>query len=204
MSLSVEIYDVLSSFWRPDVFLHPLTHRFIRGAVQIIGRTVNFVGDGLHGKLQFGEEKKKPMPSKESSEVAGNGEFTLEALDEPPSSASRDPYYYLIDVAAVAWEMNILESNLTDEFIDATCKAAVGNETETVKRKGISGLVRSVMLDVSIQIGPLIKKAWNEVIVNILISKCCGPLAAIRTLPHHTVWPTVHHLHSLRHLFRPF
>lgn len=179
LSLFVEIYDVLSSFWRPDVFLRPLTHRFIRGAVQIIGRTVSFVGEGLDGQIQFGEEKEPELPKAENG--SENGDFTLDELDKP-MAASRDPYFWhenLMDVAAVSWEMNILESKLTHEFIESACNAAVGQGSKA-EREEISSLVKEVLSEVSCQIGPLVKKAWNEVIVNILTSKCCGPLAAVK------------------------
>ena len=41
-------------FWGPRILLKPLTHRFLRGATQLLGRAIAFVIDGLDKKLNFG------------------------------------------------------------------------------------------------------------------------------------------------------
>jgi hypothetical protein len=57
LSFFLELYDIVLGLWRPDVILRPLTHRFLRGAVQLVGRSVAFLLDGLEGKIKFGVEK---------------------------------------------------------------------------------------------------------------------------------------------------
>lgn len=54
LPIFVELYDILVSMWKSTIFLRPLTHRFLRGAVQLIGRLLAFVKEGLDGKMEFG------------------------------------------------------------------------------------------------------------------------------------------------------
>jgi len=54
LPIFVELYDVLLSMWKSTVFLRPLTHRFLRGAVQLVGRMLAFVRGGLEGGIEFG------------------------------------------------------------------------------------------------------------------------------------------------------
>ena len=54
LPIFVELYDVLLSMWKSNVFLRPLSHRFMRGAVQLVGRMLAFVRGGLEGEIEFG------------------------------------------------------------------------------------------------------------------------------------------------------
>ena len=47
LSIFVELYDILSRMWSSTLFLQPLTHRFLRVAVQLVGRMLAFVRGGL-------------------------------------------------------------------------------------------------------------------------------------------------------------
>jgi len=49
----------LLGLWHPDVILRPLTNRFLRGAVQLVGRVVAFIDEGMDGKSMLGEEPKE-------------------------------------------------------------------------------------------------------------------------------------------------
>lgn len=41
-------------------------------------------------------------------------------------------------------------------------------------------LVSETLIEASQEIEPLIEESWNEIIVNILIKSCCGPLSAVK------------------------
>mmetsp|Transcript_7891 Transcript_7891/g.13064 ORF Transcript_7891/g.13064 Transcript_7891/m.13064 type:complete len:541 (-) Transcript_7891:8-1630(-) len=183
LPLFVEVFDILHSFWRPDVFLRPLTHRFLRGAVQIIGRFAAFVNDGLEGKIMFGEEK-KPIVAIDERTGDINGDTILAGRLEQPKAYSRDPYKWgeiLEDVAAVAWELTVLKSKITHEIVETAKSAATNVDMITEQEKeDIGGLVGQVLTDAAQKIDPLVQKSWNEVIVNILVAKCCGPLGAVK------------------------
>lgn len=175
LPLFLELYDILLGLWRPDVILRPLTHRFLRGAVQLIGRVVAFVAEGLEGKIKFGEE----TPEGTAMENGGSHE----ANGHASSHVSRDPYCWgenVRDVAAVAWELTVLESRMNSEYIDTVAKAVVSKDTSESEQQELKSLARDVLVDASQQIGPVVNKCWNEVVVNILTGKCCGPLAAVK------------------------
>lgn len=182
LPLFVEVFDILDSFWRPDVFLRPLTHRFLRGAVQIIGRFAAFVNDGLEGKIMFGQEKKPPVLGDDGLDA--NGDNILGGNLEKAQAYTRDPYHWgeiLEDVAAVAWELTVLKSKIAHEIIDAAKSVSTNVDLSSEEeREEISGLVTEVLTEASEKLEPLVQKSWNEVIVNILVAKCCGPLAAVK------------------------
>lgn len=181
LSLFVEVYDILNSFWRKDVYLRPLTHRFLRGAVQIVGRLVSFVHVGLTGKLKFGEEKKPPeQPVQNGS--GHNEDSVLDEIVDRETSVTRDPYIWgenIEDVASVAWELTMLESRLNREYSEVILKVATRNCSETDKTE-MGTLVSEVLSDVSQKIVPLVDQSWNEVIVSLLTAKCCAPLGAVK------------------------
>ena len=181
LPLFVEVYVILSSFWKSDVFLRPLTHRFLRGAVQIVGRVSAFVEDGLTGKIQFGEDRK---PIAEGNGVSGTqAEDVVAGRFDKQIVTCRSPYCWgevLEDVAAVAWDLTVLESKLTHEYASAAVSAAVGARAPAEETEQMENLVKIVLEDAASIIAPLVQKAWNEVIVNLLISKCSGPLGAVK------------------------
>ena len=53
----MDIFDILRSLWRSDVILRPISHRFLRGTVQLIVRVISFLKDGLVGKIVFDFDK---------------------------------------------------------------------------------------------------------------------------------------------------
>lgn len=180
LPLFTEILDIISSFWRPNVFLRPLSHRFLRGAVQIICRCTAFINDGLDGKIQFGEERKPPVENGDPQKVT-NGDDILAGNVEKHVVITRDPYCWgeiVEDVATVAWDMTVFESKLTHEYIEAAKQAIIG--LDCPEEEEIENIVKEVITDAVIGIDPLVQKAWNEVIVRLLIAKCCGPLAAVK------------------------
>ena len=171
--LFLESYDILLGLWRADVILRPLTHRFLRGSVQLVGRTVSFVNDGLEGKIKFGQEKR---PADGASE---NG-------DETNGDASyfvRDPYCWsddVKDVASIAWELTVLESRLTHEYVERVFQSVDSVENSESERCELRNIVKEVLMEASQQINPVVQMSWNEVIVNNLTEKCSGPLAAVK------------------------
>lgn len=172
LPLFVEVYDILSSFWKPNVFLRPLTHRFLRGSYQIVGLLTNFVRDGMQGKIEFGEE---PKPKEDYGAAETNGDNVIGDATVDKAVITRAPYKWgesLQDVAAVAWDLTVLESKLKNEQVEAAKRAAGGGE--------IGELVQEVLHDATQHIGPLVQDAWNTVIVNLLIAKCSAPLAAVK------------------------
>ncbi|KAI2502977.1 protein of unknown function (DUF3510) [Fragilaria crotonensis] len=176
LPLFIEVFVILSSFWNSDIFLRPLTHRFLRGAVQVVGRVAAFVEDGLEGRIQFGEEVKQVTEENGSSETNAN------RFDKQVDS-SRAPYCWgevLEDVAAVAWDLTVLESKLTHEYASAAVSGAVGVGASAEETEQMEKLVRGILEDAASIISPLVQKAWNKVIVELLISKCSGPLGAVK------------------------
>lgn len=172
LSFFLELYDILLWFWRPDVIIRPLTNRFLRGAVQLVGRSVSFIQDGLEGKIKFGTEP-EPEPTE-------NGRPSNESALPYPT---RLPYCWgesLQDVAAVAWELAILETTMTHDYVTTVCEALDSSEMTPTERSELHSLVADVVKETSMQIQPIIENAWNEIIVKILIDKCSGPLAAVK------------------------
>jgi hypothetical protein len=174
LSYFQEVYDILSGLWRKDVILEPLTNRFLRGSVQLIGRSVAFVADSLDGKIMFGEE-----PKELNGGANGNvGDQHSNGMPPPPPAVSARPTYCWGesqgDVAAVAWELTVLESALMHEYVDTICSSM-----ESVA-EDLRPLVLDILKEATQQIHPIIDRAWNEIIVNILTTKCSGPLAAVK------------------------
>lgn len=177
LSFFHELYDVLIGLWRKDVILPPLTNRFLRGSVQLVGRSVSFVSESMDGKIQFGEE---PPPKETNGELVkegGAGNDGTVAAPPPPSFSLRPPYCWgdsQDDVAAVAWELTVFESALMHEYVDK-----IGSSMETLA-DDLRPLVIEVLKEATQQIHPVIDRAWNVIIVNILTTKCSAPLAAVK------------------------
>jgi hypothetical protein len=172
--LFLELYDILQGLWRPTVFLRPLTQRFLRGAVQLIGRVMVFVSDGLEGKIKFGQES---FP--DESNVRENGSH----MDGDTPQFVRDLYCWgedVRDVASLAWELTVLESRLTHEYMETVHQAVDTTENSKMEREELRNVTTEVLMEASQQISPLVQKSWNDVIVGILTDKCSGPLAAVK------------------------
>lgn len=174
LAFFLEVYDILLSFWRTDVILRPLTNRFLRGSVQLLGRMIAFIEDGLVGKIKFGVEREPQSDGQRNAESEMNGAI------RPPT---RLPYCWADsaqDVAAVAWELAILETTMGYDYVSIVAEAlANGNETEDELAE-LRNLVSEVLKDATGQIRPLVERMWNEVIVAIITKKCSGPLAAVK------------------------
>ena len=171
--LFLELYDILLGLWRPEVILRPLTHRFLRGSVQLVGRVVSFVSDGLEGKIKFGQEK-QPIDAASENGDGTNGDA---------SYFVRDPYCWsddVKDVATIAWELTVLESRMTHDYVEIVVQAVDSPENSESDRSELRSIVKEVLLEASQQINPVVQKSWNEVIVNNLSEKCSGPLAAVK------------------------
>ncbi len=172
LSFFLELYDILLGLWQPDVIIRPLTNRFLRGAVQLVGRSVAFIQDGMDGRIKFGTESEP--------ELAENGtKLDGSVLPYP----TRLPYCWgesLQDVAAVAWELAILQTTMSHDYITTVCDALDSGDATANERSELRSLVSDVLKETSVQIQPIIQRAWNEVIVKLLIEKCSGPLAAVK------------------------
>ena len=169
LSFFLELYDILLGLWSPDVVLSPLTNRFLRGAVQMVGRSVAFIQDGMDGKIKFGVEKE----SEPSAIQNGNG------LPYP----TRQMYCWgdsPQDVAAVAWELAILETSLAHDYVSTVCDVLKSSDSTQSELLELRNLVSDMLQEASSQIHPLVGRAWNEIIVKILTGKCSGPLAAVK------------------------
>jgi hypothetical protein len=171
----LELYDILLSLWKTDVILRPLTNRFLRGSVQLVGRIISFIEDGIDGKIKFGLE---PAPAPATSENGAPIEFNGTSL--PPT---RLPYCWADsaqDVAAVAWELAILETSMGYDYVTTVVDVLGTTDSTKVEDTELRSLVQEVLKDSSDQIRPLVDRMWNEVIVKIVTEKCSGPLAAVK------------------------
>lgn len=185
LPLFLELYDIVLGFWKPDVILRPLTHRFLRGALQLVGRTLSFIEEGMEGKIKFGEippeEEDLEAPDDKPNE---NGDAS-DLVTAPPLEKSyvRKPYCWgesERDVGAVAWELTILESTMAHEYVDTVVSALIRSDTNEAEQKELHTLASGALKEASEQINPLIDSAWNTYIVNIIAQKCSGPLAAVK------------------------
>ena len=200
----MELFDSLTWMWRKDVFLKPLTHRFLRGTVQLLGRVIAFVKSGLEGEIKFGimddleEEEGDNGDSNDDSNGNGNGndndsEYRMMQAQGMGGSATRsramDTSYKwcdrIEDVAAVSWELTVLADYIVTDHIptvvEVVCPSGVpvadadlGSSFET------SELIGEVMTESSKEIPPVVNEIWNEIIVNIMTKKCTAPLSAVK------------------------
>jgi hypothetical protein len=180
LTLFLELYDILLGLWRPDVILLPLSNRFLRGAIQLLGRVVSFISEGMEGTILFGEE---PVES-ESSENGGMDASGSSQHQPPPMIRSRKPYCWgesEEDVAAVAWELTVLESCVRHDYASVIAESlSRGDSSEDGEQSELRRLVEEVLKEASDEITPVIDKAWNGYVVDILTAKCSAPLAAVK------------------------
>ena len=175
LPLFLELYDTLLWMWSDTVILRPLAHRFIRGAVQLIRRTVAFVEESMSGKIEFGGPAKTTTDLDEEERSSQDQQLSL-----PPKK------FYCWgdnerDVAAVAWELAILETTLRHDYAGSVVKA-IHPDGEN----GISGetmdVVNEILKEATESIVPVLESAWNERIVNLLSKKCTTPLGAVKII----------------------
>lgn len=195
IGLFLELYDLLFGLWKPDVILRPLTNRFLRGAIQLIGRVVSFVSEGMDGELLFGEDPADAVQQKNvENETIQNGAGSNNNNDHDQQYQAtavtafsvRKPYCWgesEEDVAAVTWELTVLDSTIRHDYVETICAAISGgpsvlNSTDEISE--MKSLVKEVLEEASNQIHAIIDKAWNDQIVKLIIAKCSAPLGAVK------------------------
>jgi hypothetical protein len=183
LPLFIEMYDILLSMWRSNVFLRPLTHRFIRGAVQLVGRVLTFIKDGLNGNIEFGGTNETSQINTLSQVNEEGG--TTETVVGVPSYLWNER---VEDLATVSWELTILETCMTHDYLDVVSKTVCPADEESRKSthnssselEEIRSIFADVLLELTRDISPLIESSWNKLIVDNLTSRCCIPLSAVK------------------------
>ncbi|KAL3788091.1 hypothetical protein HJC23_008153 [Cyclotella cryptica] len=181
LAIFVELYDILTSMWKSNVFLRPLTHRFLRGAVQLVGRLLAFIKEGMDGNIEFGGNKETTELNTESE---GEGESTETVMGIPTYHWNQR----VEDLAIVSWELTILDTCMTHDYLDVVAKTVCPVDSESIKSthnssselEEIRSLSSDVLFESSRDISPLIEHSWNKLIVDNLISQCCVPLSAVK------------------------
>ena len=191
-----EVVSALNWFWSGDVFLKPLTHRFLRGTIQIVGRVVSFVREGLDGDVKFGlvEDVRGQVqgPGLGGEDVNGLGQNMPGRLGEGGTGMgtmginSKSAYEYawcdrIEDVAAVSWELTVLEKYMVQKYIPSIVDTVCGSSVSTSSSESTTSvLIEEIMMDASKEIKPVVQKIWDEIIVDIMIQKCSSPLLAVK------------------------
>ncbi|KAL7522455.1 hypothetical protein ACHAWX_007243 [Stephanocyclus meneghinianus] len=181
LAIFVEVYDILTSMWKSNVFLRPLTHRFLRGAVQLVGRLLVFIKEGMDGKIEFGGNEETAEVNAESE---GEGEPTETVVGIPSYLWNQR----VEDLAIVSWELTILDTCMTHDYLDVVAKTVCPVDSESIKSthnssselEEIRSLSSELLVESSRDISPLIEHSWNKLIVDNLISQCCVPLSAVK------------------------
>jgi hypothetical protein len=187
----VELFDSLDWLWSPDVFLKPLTHRFLRGALQLIGRVVAFVKEGARGEVKFGitEEEMNEEENERDDKTLDDRRNYSDSVPNTPTSADVDKSYLwcerLQDVAAVSWDISILGKYAVTDYIrtieEVVCSSSNNSDFDVIKTSyEVSELVSEVMTDASKDISPLVNEMWNDIVVTLLTKQCTAPLAAVK------------------------
>lgn len=177
LPIFLELYDILLSMWKANVFLRPLSHRFLRGAVQLVGRVLGFVKEGLDGNIQFGESD-----GVRGNQVEGTTSGTM--VDIPA-------YFWherVEDVAVVTWELTILDTCMTHDYLDVVANIVCPPDKESRRSthnspselEEIRALASEVLVESSHDISPVVSHSWNKLIVDNLTSQCCVPLSAVK------------------------
>lgn len=181
--LFLELYDSLLSMWKSNVFLRPLTHRFLRGAVQLMGRVLSFVKEGLDGNIEFGGSvesgaKKIDNDNEEEEEVS-------ETIVKLPT------YFWnerVEDIAVVTWELTILDTCMSHDYLEAVAntvcpsdkKSRQSTHNSSTELDEIKILASEILIESSRGISPLVSHSWNTLIVDNLTAQCCNPLSAVK------------------------
>eukprot|EP00587_Corethron_hystrix_P002025 CAMPEP_0113320756 /NCGR_PEP_ID=MMETSP0010_2-20120614/14468_1 /TAXON_ID=216773 ORGANISM="Corethron hystrix, Strain 308" /NCGR_SAMPLE_ID=MMETSP0010_2 /ASSEMBLY_ACC=CAM_ASM_000155 /LENGTH=628 /DNA_ID=CAMNT_0000178663 /DNA_START=157 /DNA_END=2043 /DNA_ORIENTATION=+ /assembly_acc=CAM_ASM_000155 len=174
----MELYEIMQRMWDADVFLRPLSHRFMRGTLQLFGRMVAFVSEGLQGKVEFGapretSEKEKGTNGQHHT-TRGNGAVSVYRWSERPE-----------DAAAVAWDLMVLTSCLTDSFLEKVTDTVVSPDGFVENTADETDEIRSIVREAISETcdddaATLIAKCWSDIIVRILTEECTTPLAAVK------------------------
>jgi hypothetical protein len=193
LPIFVELYDVLLSMWRSTVFLRPLTHRFLRGAVQLVGRMMAFVRGGLEGDIEFGGSVGGGGSGGGGGDADGEEkeEGGAEAATLETTIVSIPPYRWnerVEDIAVVSWELTILDTTLSHDYLEfisnTVCprdeKSRHSTHNSSLELDEIKLLASDIMLESSRGIAPLVSHSWNALIVDNLTLQCCAPLSAVK------------------------
>lgn len=176
LPIFVELYDILVSMWKSTIFLRPLTHRFLRGAVQLIGRLLAFVKEGLDGKIEFGGGN--------SGEGVDGNEMKESSTEKQSSAMTKLPSYYwnerVDDIAMVSWELTILESAVSHDYAETIANTVCPSDGEGTEYNEIKLLASEILLESSQDIAPLVLHSWNALIINNLTAVCCTPISAVK------------------------
>jgi hypothetical protein len=189
LPIFMELYDVLVSMWKSSVFLRPLTHRFLRGAAQIVGRMLAFVREGLDGEIEFGGSVDSGWRSDEDGK--DKEEDAAEVPTAETTIVSISSYRWnerVEDIAMVSWELTILETTLTHDYLEVIAntvcpsdeKSRHSTHNSTSELDEIKLLASDFVLESSLGISPLVSHSWNVLIVENLTSQCCAPLLAVK------------------------
>ena len=173
ISFFMEVYDIMTWLWRDDVFLRPLSHRFLRGCIQLLGRVLSFIGEGLDGTIKFGVQS-------ELDKITKNGDAPTSVVDKSYCWSER-----VDEVAAVSWNLTILENYIRHEYVSKIASvvspsAANDNSPESEPSSEIKSLIEDTLVEATEGLFPIIEKSWNNVIVDVLIAKCSTPLSLVR------------------------
>lgn len=190
LPIFVELYDILSSMWKLNVFLRPLTNRFLRGAVQLVGRVVAFIRGGLEGEIEFG---RSPIQGTAAAAAASKSSEDKDGhVDEREIVTPTLPSYFwnerVEDVAAVSWELTILATTLSHDYLEVITNTVCPQDDKsrhctyntTPELDELKLLASDIILESSRGIAPLVLHSWNVLIVDNLTSKCCAPLLAVK------------------------
>mmetsp|Transcript_24299 Transcript_24299/g.49900 ORF Transcript_24299/g.49900 Transcript_24299/m.49900 type:complete len:185 (-) Transcript_24299:1938-2492(-) len=107
--------------WKSNVFLRPLTHRFLRGAVQLVGRVLGFVKEGLDGKIEFGENNGNENDASSGTMVGLPPYFWHERVE---------------DIAMVTWELTILDTCMTHDYLEVIADTVCPTDKESRQSTG--------------------------------------------------------------------
>ena len=164
----VELYDILSSFWKEDVVLKPLSHRFLRGTLQFLNRVLDMIQNGLdkhHEDASF-------VSSQNGQHKSNKFNSWVDRVD---------------DIATVAWNLNILRSTLLDQYTDHILSVITpsvnegrrnifsANEDIEALRQNVLDIVQQAASDLT----PLIESGW-KMVVSLLVDRCSAPLSAVK------------------------
>ena len=189
LPIFVELYDVLLSMWKSTVFLRPLTHRFLRGAVQLVGRVLAFVRGGLEGEIEFGGSNTDSNSNKVGEEEKEDG---VPSLAMAESTIVDIPSYFwnerVEDIAVVSWELTILDTTMSHDYLEAIANTVCPPDKESQESTHNSSteldeiklLASEILMESSRSISPLVSHSWNTLIVDNLTSQCCTPLSAVK------------------------
>ena len=189
LPIFMELYDVLVSMWKSSVFLRPLTHRFLRGAAQIVGRMLAFVREGLDGEIEFGGSVDSGWRSDEDGKDKEEDDAEVPTAETTIVSISSYRWNERVeDIAMVSWELTILETTLTHDYLEVIAntvcpsdeKSRHSTHNSTSELDEIKLLASDFVLESSLGISPLVSHSWNVLIVENLTSQCCAPLLAVK------------------------